>query len=245
MVATYVLISLCMSGLTAAASTRPRTGRQNSEALIVNQVVSTLQPEIANAVANALAGLQFQQQQQQTFNADRQFNNGFNGGAVEQVDNNAQYSYKYQVRDDEEGTYIFKNEERNGLDVTGVYGYVAPDGTLITVNYNAGPDGFYQELEREVDFLRNGGANNQANTRVPVRPAPAPIAPAPRQPALDEAALIAQIVSALQPEITSSVNAAISQTQRQSFNSASRSVSAAAPANSGDRLVPLFGFNQA
>lgn len=231
-----------MSGLTAAASTRPRTGRQNSEALIVNQVVSTLQPEIANAVANALAGLQFQQQQQQTFNADRQFNNGFNGGAVEEVDNNAQYSYKYQVRDDEEGTYIFKNEERNGLDVTGVYGYVAPDGTLITVNYNAGPDGFYQELEREVDFLRNGGANNQANTRVPVRPAPAP---APRQPALDEAALIAQIVSALQPEITSSVNAAISQTQRQSFNSASRSVSAAAPANSGDRLVPLFGFNQA
>ena len=231
-----------MSGLTAAASTRPRTGRQNSEALIVNQVVSTLQPEIANAVANALAGLQFQQQQQQTFNADRQFNYGFNGGAVEEVDNNAQYSYKYQVRDDEEGTYIFKNEERNGLDVTGVYGYVAPDGTLITVNYNAGPDGFYQELEREVDFLRNGGANNQANTRVPVRPAPAP---APRQPALDEAALIAQIVSALQPEITSSVNAAISQTQRQSFNSASRSVSAAAPANSGDRLVPLFGFNQA
>jgi len=245
MVATYVLISLCMSGLTAAASTRPRTGRQNSEAQIVNQVVSTLQPEIANAVANALAGLQFQQQQQQTFNADRQFNNGFNGGAVEEVDNNAQYSYKYQVRDDEEGTYIFKNEERNGLDVTGVYGYVAPDGTLITVNYNAGPDGFYQELEREVDFLRNGGANNQANARVPVRPAPAPIAPAPRQPALDEAALIAQIVSALQPEITSSVNAAISQTQRQSFNSASRSVSAAAPANSGDRLVPLFGFNQA
>ena len=234
-----------MSGLTAAASTRPRTGRQNSEALIVNQVVSTLQPEIANAVANALAGLQFQQQQQQTFNADRQFNNGFNGGAVEEIDNNAQYSYKYQVRDDEEGTYIFKNEERNGLDVTGVYGYVAPDGTLITVNYNAGPDGFYQELEREVDFLRNGGANNQANTRVPVRPAPAPFAPEPRQPALDEAALIAQIVSALQPEITSSVNAAISQTQRQSFNSASRAVSAAAPANSGDRLVPLFGFNQA
>ena len=234
-----------MSGLTATASTRPRTGRQNSEALIVNQVVSTLQPEIANAVANALAGLQFQQQQQQTFNADRQFNIGFNGGAVEEVDNNAQYSYKYQVRDDEEGTYIFKNEERNGLDVTGVYGYVAPDGTLITVNYNAGPDGFYQELEREVDFLRNGGANNQVNTRVPVRPAPAPFAPEPRQPALDEAALIAQIVSALQPEITSSVNAAISQTQRQSFNSASRSVSAAAPANSGDRLVPLFGFNQA
>ncbi len=245
-----MLISLCMSGLTAAASSRPRTGRQNSEGQIVNQVVNTLQPAIANAVANALAGLQFQQQQQQTFNDDRQFINGFNGGAVEEVDNNAQYSYKYQVRDDEEGTYIFKNEERNGLDVTGVYGYVAPDGTLITVNYNAGPDGFYQELEREVDFLRNGGANNQANTRVPVRPAPAPFAPeprqpAPRQPALDESALIAQIVAALQPEITSSVNAAISQTQRQSFNSASRSVSAAAPANSGDRLVPLFGFNQA
>jgi len=238
-----------MSGLTAAASTRPRTGRQNNEAQIVNQVVNTLQPEIANAVANALAGLQFQQQQ--TINADRQFGfNEFNVGAADEVDNNAQYSYKYQVRDDEEGTYIFKNEERNGLDVTGVYGYVAPDGTLITVNYNAGPDGFYQELEREVDFLRNGGANNQANTRVPARPNPAPFAPeprqpAPRQPALDESALIAQIVAALQPEITSSVNAAISQTQRQSFNSASRSVSAAAPANSGDRLVPLFGFNQA
>lgn len=245
MVATYMLISLCMSGLTAAASTRPRTGRQNGEAQLVNQVVSTLQPEIANAVASALAGLQFQQQQQ-TFDADRQFGSGFNGGAVEEVNNNAQYNYNYQVRDDEEGTYIFKNEERNGLDVTGVYGYVAPDGTLITVNYNAGPDGFYQELEREVDFLRNGGANNQAASRVPARPAPAPIAPAPRRPALDESALIAQIVSALQPQISSSVNAAISQTQRQSsFNSGSRSVSAAVPANSGDRLSPLFGFNQA
>jgi len=207
MVATHMLISLCMAGLTVAAITpRQRVARQSNEGVIVTQVIDALSPEIAAAVAAALAGLQ-NNNNNQFSNNNQQFSNN-NQQDLNAVNNaNAQYSYEYQVRDDEEGTYIFKNEDRQGLDVTGVYGYVAPDGDLITVNYQAGPDGFSQELEREPNFLAGGGASNFGGRDV-ARPAPAP-----RQPALDESALIAQIIAALQPEITNSVNAAVSSQQ--------------------------------
>ena len=236
-----VLISLCIAGLSAAAVSpkQPRTGRQSNEAQIVSDVVTTLQPEIAAAVANALAGLQSQQQ----FSNNRADFGGNSFNNDELTNPPASYNYQYQVRDDEEGTYIFKNEARDGLDVTGTYGYVNPEGTLITVNYEAGPEGFSQTLEREVDFLRSSG-NGNANFGGSRRPAPAPAPVRPRQPAgIDEGALIAQIISALQPQINASVNAAISSQQQQTVSRSA--VSQQGGARSGDRLVPLFGFNQA
>merc|ERR1712131_317320 len=54
MVATKVLISLCVYGLTAAA---PQLGQNLNQEVIVNDVVTALQPSIAAAVANALRGL--------------------------------------------------------------------------------------------------------------------------------------------------------------------------------------------
>merc|ERR1712193_362300 len=63
MVATKVLISLCMLGLSAAATTVQRTKRQaNQEAVIVDTVVTSLQPQIATAVADALSALRRQQE---------------------------------------------------------------------------------------------------------------------------------------------------------------------------------------
>merc|ERR1712168_696035 len=54
MVATKVLISLCVYGLAAAA---PQLGQTLNQEVIVNDVVTALQPSIAEAVANALRGL--------------------------------------------------------------------------------------------------------------------------------------------------------------------------------------------
>merc|ERR1712042_162294 len=54
MVATKVLISLCVYGLAAAA---PQLGQNLNQEVIVNDVVTALQPSIAEAVANALRGL--------------------------------------------------------------------------------------------------------------------------------------------------------------------------------------------
>merc|ERR1712142_1251681 len=49
-----VLISLCVYGLAAAA---PQLGQNLNQEVIVNDVVTALQPSIAEAVANALRGL--------------------------------------------------------------------------------------------------------------------------------------------------------------------------------------------
>merc|ERR1711988_1644839 len=66
MVATKVLISLCMLGLSAAATTVQRTKRQaNQETAIVDTVVTSLQPQIATAVADALSALRRQQEAQE------------------------------------------------------------------------------------------------------------------------------------------------------------------------------------
>jgi len=266
MVATKVLISLCILGLSAAASTVQRTKRQaNQEAVIVDTVVTSLQPQIATAVADALSALRRQQEAQEAaeraayeaqvraqqeaearLRAQQEAEEQARLAALEaeraaqQAAVPASYNYQYQVRDDDSSTFIYKQEQRDGLDVTGTYGYVAPDGALITVNYLAGEDGFQQTLEREEGFYAAVGNGGRAVAPVaPARPvAPAP-APAPR---LDENALIAQIISALQPQINSAVNTAISASSSSSRGRSSVVAGRGQP--EGDRLSPLFGFNQ-
>merc|ERR1739848_607520 len=145
MVATKVLISLCILGLSAAASTVQRTKRQaNQEAVIVDTVVTSLQPQIATAVADALSALRRQQEAQARLRSQQEAEEQARLAALEaeraaqQAAVPASYNYQYQVRDDDSSTFIYKQEQRDGLDVTGTYGYVAPDGALITVNYLAG-----------------------------------------------------------------------------------------------------------
>jgi len=62
---------------------------------------------------------------------------------------NPVYAYSYQVADDSEQTYIAKQEDRDGSDVTGEYSYVDPNGALITVRYRADETGY-----TEVYFLK-------------------------------------------------------------------------------------------
>merc|ERR1719153_1613163 len=98
---------------------------------ITSSVVSQLQPSIAAAVAQALAG-------------SRRSSSVSLGGAnkEEEYDGPAQYNFEYKVADDESQNYIARQESRDGDTVTGSYNYVNPAGTLVTVNYEAGPEGF-------------------------------------------------------------------------------------------------------
>ena len=228
-----MLISLCVAGLTAAAPQLglPRTVNQN---VIVNDVVTTLQPTIANAVANALAALNTAP----AFDAERaqfeaEFANRNKAGGSQAAAagaTKAEYNFEYQVRDDKEGTYIYQQEARDGNDVNGVYGFIDPNGDLVTVNYLAGLEGFSQTVDKQENYLggsrtatsnsgnfgsssagnnfgsssasNNFGSSSASNNFGSSNSLAS-------SSGLDEAALIAQILSVLQPEITASVNRAI------------------------------------
>merc|ERR1712032_1444000 len=104
-------------------------------------------------------------------------------------------------------SYFFS---RDGDTVTGSYNYVNPAGTLVTVNYEAGPDGFKQETSeqkgavemRNVPVGWNGplaGVDDAGSVSSGVS--------ATRQSSssLSQSDLIAKILATLQPRITSAV----------------------------------------
>jgi len=187
------------------------SGSRNSGASvsgITSSVVSQLQPSIAAAVAKALAG-------------SRRSSSVSLGSAnrtpetPEYENGPAEYNFEYKVADDEQQNYIARQESRDGDTVTGSYNYVNPAGTLVTVNYEAGPDGFKQETSEQK------GAVQMRN--VPVG-WDGPLAgvddagvssgvSASRQTSgLSQSDLIAKILATLQPRITSAVQSAVGQT---------------------------------
>merc|ERR1739848_71197 len=301
MVATKVLISLCVVGLASAA---PQLGvpvqrSGASEQVIVTNVVSALQPSIAAAVADALRSISLTSTSSNTgFSAGS--NTGFSAGsssgfsstrgsgfssnsaAVKEVATvkeaptaRPNYAYEFKVADDDELTYITHNEERDGDDVTGVYSYVDPTGALVTVNYQAGAMGYSQTLEKQdgaVDVSTRkvttkkavakqtsaptgaigatfGSSNSRTRTTsssASNRGSSSSFGSSSSSSSIDEAALIRQIISALQPQISSAVNGVISNNRQTAvrpvasntgFSSGASRASAA-----GDRLTPLFGF---
>jgi len=134
------------------------------------------------------------------------------------------------VADNEDQTYITQQEARDGDELTGSYSYVDPTGALITVNYQAGVDGFSQTTDKKEGFVEIRPKPARA---APIAVAAAPRAPAPA-PAIDQSALIAQIIAALQPQIASSVSSALSASQRSAV------VAAPVATRSGD-VSSLFG----
>jgi len=184
------------------------SGSRNSGASvsgITSSVVSQLQPSIAAAVAQALAGSR----------RSSSVSLGSSNREPEYADGPAEYNFEYKVADDEQQNYIARQESRDGDTVTGSYNYVNPAGTLVTVNYEAGPDGFKQETSEQK------GAVEMRN--VPVG-WDGPLAgvddagvssgvSASRQTSgLSQSDLIAKILATLQPRITSAVQSAVGQT---------------------------------
>merc|ERR1712158_131349 len=59
------------------------------------------------------------------------------------------YNFEYKVADDEENTYISRNEERNGNELTGSYSFIDAAGALVIVDYTAGVDGYAETRTKE------------------------------------------------------------------------------------------------
>merc|ERR1712047_116626 len=132
----------------------------------------------------------------------------------EYADGPAEYNFEYKVADDEQQNYIARQESRDGDTVTGSYNYVNPAGTLVTVNYEAGPKGFKQETSEQKGAveMRNvpvgwdgplAGVDDQAVSSG---------VSASRSTSTSQSDLIAKILASLQPRITSAVQSAIGQT---------------------------------
>jgi len=171
-------------------------------------VVSQLQPSIAAAVAKALAG-------------SRRSSSVSLGSAnrtpetPEYENGPAEYNFEYKVADDEQQNYIARQESRDGDTVTGSYNYVNPAGTLVTVNYEAGPDGFKQETSEQKGAvqMRNvpvgwdgplAGVDDAAVS--------SGVSASRQSSSLSQSDLIAKILATLQPRITSAVQSAVGQT---------------------------------
>jgi len=184
------------------------------------------------------------------------------------------YAYEFKVADDDELTYITHNEERDGDDVTGVYSYVDPTGALVTVNYQAGAMGYSQTLEKQdgaVDVSTRkattkkavakqtsaptgaigatfGSSNSRTRTSSSAsnRGSSSSFGSSSSSSSIDEAALIRQIISALQPQISSAVNGVISNNRQTAVRTVASNTGFSSGASrasaAGDRLTPLFGF---
>jgi len=75
------------------------------------------------------------------------------GTYLEGFDENPQYNFNYKVADDLEQTYISRDEARDGENVRGSYSYVDPLGSLITVTYTAGLEGYQETRKIQENFV--------------------------------------------------------------------------------------------
>merc|ERR1712020_322356 len=62
---------------------------------------------------------------------------------------NPVYNFEYKVADDEQKTYISRNEERDGDELSGSYSFIDATGALVTVDYTAGVNGYAETRSKE------------------------------------------------------------------------------------------------
>merc|ERR1712088_828522 len=233
---------------------RPQTSRRNtfvsaptgvtrsasgpSVSSVTSSVVSQLQPSIAAAVADALkaSSRPVSRPQATSYKAVEEPNYG-----------PAKYNFGYKVADEDSQAYINHQESREGNDVTGTYNYVNPAGALVTVNYEAGVDGFSQtrDVEQGAVQMRNipGAwtgplAGLEGPTSVPATTSSisnnrARVSSSSSSQVSQEA-LIAQILSSIQPKISSAVQGALSSSTQ---TAGRRTVAVAAPRQQAVRVA--------
>merc|ERR1712154_182928 len=59
------------------------------------------------------------------------------------------YNFEYKVADDVEKTYISRNEERDGNELSRSYSFIDATGALVTVDYTAGVNGYAETRSKE------------------------------------------------------------------------------------------------
>merc|ERR1712083_1210100 len=171
MAATQILVALCVVG-SAVAAPQLSLGRSRSagtninENQVVTSVITSLTPSISRAVEEALAAVAAAEQAAAEKAAAEQAaaeqaaaaaaaaaaeKNSFDsqvsadlGPFVDPV-----YNFEYKVADDTEKTYISRNEERDGNELSGSYSFIDATGALVTVDYTAGVNGYAETRTKE------------------------------------------------------------------------------------------------
>merc|ERR1712184_158262 len=157
MAATQILVALCVVG-SAAAAPQLSLGRSRSagtninENQVVTSVITSLTPSISRAVEEALAAVAAAEQAAaEKAAAAAAEKNSFDsqvsadlGPFVDPV-----YNFEYKVADDTEKTYISRNEERDGNELSGSYSFIDATGALVTVDYTAGVNGYAETRSKE------------------------------------------------------------------------------------------------
>merc|ERR1711899_652854 len=148
MAANQILVALCVVGYAVAApqlslgrsgSVVSSSGANVNENQVVSSVITSLTPSIAKAVEEALA--QAAAAEKNSF--DSQVSADL-GPYVDPV-----YNFEYKVADDEEKTYISRNENRDGNELSGSYSFIDATGALVTVDYTAGVNGYAVTRSKE------------------------------------------------------------------------------------------------
>merc|ERR1712179_704919 len=163
---------------------------RNNEREIVDNVISTLGPSIAQAVAAALASRPSSSSRPSSI---RPGSGGFNPDRDSKA-TPAKYNFQYRVANDNTQTYIAQEESREGTEVKGFYSYVDPTGAIVTVDYQAGVGGYSETRSRQE------GA---------VKIAPRPVTAPGGSSGLDTAAIIRQVLAALKPTIQQTVSSVV------------------------------------
>merc|ERR1711892_769705 len=178
MVAAQVFIALCAASLAVAAPQLNLPGLRSvntissnvNEQEVVSSVVTALGPSISQAVSDALASLEAaaaaeaaaaeeaarlaaEEQARVEAEARARAQLAAQQRAAAEPTARPVYNFEYKVADNEFQTYISQSEERDGDALTGTYSYVNPVGSLITVNYQAGPMGYTQTSSEQAGFV--------------------------------------------------------------------------------------------
>merc|ERR1712184_72937 len=177
MAATQILVALCVVG-SAVAAPQLSLGRSRSvgtninENQVVTSVISSLTPSISRAVEEALAAVAAAEQAAAEKAAAEQAaaeqaaaaaaaNAAAAAAAAEKNSFDSQvsadlgpfvdpvYNFEYKVADDTEKTYISRNEERDGNELSGSYSFIDATGALVTVDYTAGVNGYAETRSKE------------------------------------------------------------------------------------------------
>merc|ERR1712088_694397 len=157
------------------------------------------------------------------------------GTYLEMFDENPTYNYNYKVADDTEQTYLSLEEARNDGVVTGMYSYVDPLGSLITVKYTAGAMGYTEERSEQPGFVSinprpvssssSGSSGLSSSTSLSSGSSSlfsgssslssgsssqsSGTSSSTSSNSLDQSSLVAQIVSQIQPLVSQTVTSAV------------------------------------
>merc|ERR1712066_588571 len=187
------------------------------------------------------------------------------GTYLEMFDENPTYNYNYKVADDVEQTYLSLEEARNDGVVTGMYSYVDPLGSLITVKYTAGAMGYTEERTEQPNFVSinprpvstsssssssssgsssgSGFSSSGSSTGSSSSSGSSSLSPGSSSQSsgdssssLDQSSLVSQIVAQIQPLVSQTVTSAVA---GQSSNTGGQSTTSTTPLTSGQSSSSL------